>query len=613
MKKSVVAIVAAILFLQASAQIPTFRKDRPVQIIRADITMYSATDFSTSTAAKKSYEEHFGNAGGFEKLMQAALEKNYPEAINNAKGIIDREKDFEKYKAYWQFSWMHTAPGQAWAQRMHLVWIPKDENSQMPASMIPTSAEGLIMILSDLGITRTSFPKPTIPSKQSIDAMKSKHSKKNAEIIDSADNKVLPTYGRAINYAFGTLMNEKGYSEKEIERIAQLADEPFWPKAFQVRDWGARAKTWEAVSKYKAYKILQFSEPFSVNALYWIPKEENKHMPADMQPVTEEGFFMVARVSDQTDNYLLHDIRGASARGRKNYLIAGTPRKNGPVSSLSVTASNSPSDYSQSSSSTAAASAKVNEGGIRHKESKPQYILYEDGIWSTVKIANWPDARESLETSGKFTSSEFARISTLANEESYPPAIKTKELRRMNLEMTKNYNAYKVADFMLNSSPHSLLWVPKGENGHMPAEMQPPTNEGFYMAVRNSSISDTKIGSSLTAVRGMSKPSNSYTTDNGIQVSSADMSQFTNNSSLGAMILYYGSGSTISSAYIYDLRGKSLTDKAGVAGVLSGKISGSSFIGFEHRQGNCAAAEGYVKSKAGKTISTRCMGEYKVD
>jgi len=611
MKKILLAFAAAILFLQASAQLPAFKKDWPVQILRADIYLYSATDFATSSAARKSYEAQFGNTSGFEKMMLAAFERNYPEAINDPKGIIEHEKDFEKYKAYWQFSWLHTAPGQAWAQRMHLVWIPKDENSQMPAGMVPGSEDGLIMILSDAGITKTSFPKPSTPAKVSIDAMKSKHSKMNAEIIDSADNKVMPTYGRAINYAFGTL-NEKGYNEKEIERIAQLADQPFWPAAFQVRDWGEREKTWKAVSNYKAYKILQFSEPFSVNNLYWIPKEENKHMPANMQPLTDEGFFMVARASDQKDDYLLFDIRGATARGRKGFLIAGMPRKNGPVSSLSATASNSGSVSSPSTANTVA-SSKVAEGSIRHKESKPQYILYEDGIWSTVKLANWPDAKESLETSGKFTGSEFAKISILANEESYPPAIKTKELRRMNLEMTKNYNAYKVADFMLNSSPHSLLWVPKGENKHMPAEMQPPTDEGFYMAVRNSSISETKIGSSSTAVRGMSKPSNSYTTDNGIQVSSADMSQFTNNSSLGAMILYYGSGTTISSAYIYDLRGKSLTDKAGVAGILSGKISGSSFIGFEHRLGNCAAAEGYVKGKAGKTISTRCMGEYKVD
>lgn len=127
-------------------------------------------------------------------------------------------------------------------------------------------------------------------------------------------------------------------------------------------------------------------------------------------------------------------------------------------------------------------------------------------------------------------------------------------------------------------------------------------------------VSTEPIGGSSTASGGSGGGGRSSgSTSDGISYSSADMSQFTNNSRLGAMILYYGSGGVANSAYIYDLRGRELKDKAGVAGILSARTAGSTFIGFEHRPGDCRAAEGYVQGKVGKSISTHCMGEYKVD
>ena len=100
----------------------------------------------------------------------------------------------------------------------------------------------------------------------------------------------------------------------------------------------------------------------------------------------------------------------------------------------------------------------------------------------------------------------------------------------------------------------------------------------------------------------------------GIQVSSADMSAFTNNQSLGTMMLYYGSGSTISSAYLYELRGRELTDKAALAAELAKRVSGSlPFIGFEMSLGKCADAQAFIQRKSGTSVSTHCQGEYKVN
>ncbi len=117
-----------------------------------------------------------------------------------------------------------------------------------------------------------------------------------------------------------------------------------------------------------------------------------------------------------------------------------------------------------------------------------------------------------------------------------------------------------------------------------------------------------------TVAGGGSTRGGSGTTADGIQYSSADMSEFTNNSNLGAMILYYGSGGVPGNAYIYELRGKSLNDKNGIASLLAQKISGTGFIGFEHRPGStCTMAEGYIRGKSGSSVRSSCMGTYKVD
>lgn len=130
-------------------------------------------------------------------------------------------------------------------------------------------------------------------------------------------------------------------------------------------------------------------------------------------------------------------------------------------------------------------------------------------------------------------------------------------------------------------------------------------NDGFKTAVVTRAGQDVASGGNNNGGAGGSSE---------INYSTADMSEFLNNSNLGAMILYFGHNKTPSAAYIYELIGRELKDKQGIAALLANKIDGSTYIGFEVRSGsNCDGAIRYIRDKAGNSIVWHCNGSYKVN
>lgn len=130
-------------------------------------------------------------------------------------------------------------------------------------------------------------------------------------------------------------------------------------------------------------------------------------------------------------------------------------------------------------------------------------------------------------------------------------------------------------------------------------------NDGFKTAVVTRAGQDVASGGDNNNGGGGSSE---------INHSTADMSEFINNSNLGAMILYFGNNKIPSAAYIYELVGRELKDKEGVAALLANKIDGSTYIGFEVRSGiKCDGAIAYIRGKAGNSIVWHCNGSYKVN
>ena len=604
-----------------------YTKKVPVKINRYDIALYSNTDFTTDFTAKKELVNNSAKltVDQFKRAMTMAKETNFPEGINTAKEQIDREKDIIKYVAYWQGSWLQANTSEGWAQKLNLVWIPLDENKHMPADMIPTDKDGMFFVVANLGINIDSLPKSSAPQAEFILGMKQKHNKQQAVSIDSPSNKVMPAYGTNMVFAYDALVVKGQYSDAEFARIAELTTFTYWPKPFQRTNYDdTKKQAYEDIKKYKVYQIATFNDGSKKVALYWVPKEDNLHMPAAMQPTTNEGFFIASGLENKEDPYLTFSIRGATPRGRLGYSIAGKPRPNN-TSSLSTSSQSTTTKSTYSSpevrtaanvttTSTAIKSDGTNEGSVQHKSRKRMYITDGNTAWTMANLNNEAVAKTTLEASGLYSSRDFAQIAMLANEARYPDALSTYKVRQLNMEMTRNYNAYQVANFTTSFAPYILMWIPKSENTHMPKEMQPANDDGFYMLVQQKGVSETQQGSSMSVAQGMDNMGKSYTTSSGIQVSSADMSQFTNNSRLGVMMLYYGYGGKASSIYMYELRGKELTNKQAVVEQLTAKHAGSTFIGFEWLAGyNCDMAKGFVYKKTNSTDGTRCQGEFKID
>lgn len=457
-----------------------FNKKVPVKLTRYDIALYSNTDFTKDFTAKKEFVNNTGKltAEQFTKAMTLANESNFPEGMKTPKQQLDREKEILNYKAYWQGSWLQTNSAEGWAQELHLIWLPSEDNQNMPDDLKPTDKDGIFLVIANAGISLDSLRKLPVPSANFIGDMKNKHTKKEPFRMDSAYPKVYPGYGEGMQFAYNELVIKGKYSDAEFARIAELSIDKNWPKAFSTGKYDdAHHKAYEDMSKYKAYKITTLVDNFMSADLIWVPKDENKHMPPYMQPLTDEGFFVVLRIEKKEDPYLTYLLRSKTPAGRLGRNIAGKPRPNTSTSS--------------------------------------------DNIIATTK------------------NSSSSTITTTTTSE------------------TKNNN------------------VASSEN-----------------------------------------KTNSYTTSSGIHVTTGvDMSEFTNNSRLGTMMLYYGVNGKASTIYMYELRGKSLSDKQSVVSKLTAKISTSTpFIGFEWLQGyDCNMAKGYIYKKTNSTSGTNCQGEYKIN
>jgi len=216
-----------------------------------------------------------------------------------------------------------------------------------------------------------------------------------------------------------------------------------------------------------------------------------------------------------------------------------------------------------------------------------------------------------------FTEAKVPVMMRWAEEQELPPALQEFMNRQLLGRLMPYYRAYAVRNT-------ALVWIPKAKNQHMPAAMQLVGKYGMLVLPwwRTTTSAITVAGTApppalLASVLGggtaSSSSSSSGTTPGGIQYSSADMSEFTKNASNGTIALYYGYGSTISSAYVYELVGSGASgNKAAIADALAQRISSTApFIGFEQRSGNCAVAESAIRRKAGTSVSVRCQGEYR--
>ena len=154
--KLLTTILAVAISFQSFAQ--GFNKKVPVELSRFDIGLYSNTDFTQDFTARKELVNNSGKltAEQFAKAMTLANESSYPGGMNSPKEMLDREKEIRQYKAYWQGSWLRSNPTEGWAQTLHLIWLPREENQKMPDDLKPTDKDGIFFVVSNNCLLYTS-------------------------------------------------------------------------------------------------------------------------------------------------------------------------------------------------------------------------------------------------------------------------------------------------------------------------------------------------------------------------------------------------------------------------------------------------------------------------
>lgn len=221
--------------------------------------------------------------------------------------------------------------------------------------------------------------------------------------------------------------------------ITTYSQQGSWPSAMKELD--SRLSHKEDIKKYKVYKIAATTD----YCVLVVPAAENKHMDASMRPTR--------------DIYFIMELQGASYEGNYQEAKSEEPED----------------DYSYP--------------GYEEEESDwmTATIVNPGDLYSTFDLKNDTYAREIMVDSGILTEEEYDGIVALANEKGWPAGISTLSQRLAAADLIKQYTAYYFMDFGADYE-YTLLWIPQEGNEHMPANMRPKNEDGFYFVIKSSGV-----------------------------------------------------------------------------------------------------------------------------
>ncbi len=327
MKKSLFLKMFCILCsICCSAQIiKGSNKKYPFVINRVDNSLLSINDFVVGNNAIENFvKSKQYTSEDFKLILSLAKESNFPVGMNTPEKLIARENDINKFKAFYQGSWLQSNKDESAAETYYLFWIPQEDNLFMPKDLVPATANGIYLIMNYYGFDTWKLPLSDEPNADFVKKLKAKHNKTNLYTMDNPYKNIAPGYGIGMEFGFNAMVTYGGYTLQEYARIKQLTTSEYWPAIFS--NYKA-ARPMESIfadmTKYKAYKITTMVDTNGTRDLVWIPKEGNEHMPPEMQPKTNEGFYVAIKTALKDDDYKLFSLRMSTPAGRLNLPSAG--------------------------------------------------------------------------------------------------------------------------------------------------------------------------------------------------------------------------------------------------------------------------------------------------
>ncbi len=241
-------------------------------------------------------------------------------------------------------------------------------------------------------------------------------------IYDSGE--LYSTYSFADNKSASDEVRKK-VGEDLFKKILESCNESAWPKGISTLE--SRNQNRERIKSYVAYLVTRFDNDQMI--VLRLPAKENSAMPSNMKPEKDIFFIMAASA-----------IVDASVQAPMDNTVKSDDNADEAV-----------------------------------------IIVNPMELYSTYNLKGDSAARALIISDEGLNEDEYLQLCILANEENWPTGLKTFESRSKWRERMKDYNAYMAAEFTSNGKPLMLVYIPKKGNEHMPAEMQPLTDMGFYV------------------------------------------------------------------------------------------------------------------------------------
>lgn len=226
--------------------------------------------------------------------------------------------------------------------------------------------------------------------------------------------------------------------EKSLSEIIQNSVETAWPSG--IATLAARTSNKLEMVNYVCYKVVATDELCVLH----IPVTENKAMPAYMRP--------------QKDIYFIIGLEGVAFEGN-NYVFEPAPLEDG-----------------------------YPEENTYSEDAEDEIVLISNpaALVPNFDLRNCANFKQLvLEVLGE---EEMNTLIELASEKSWPSGISTSSARKSVLDKIKEYVVVFAASFEQDSQAYIMVWVPFYGNEHMPPNMQPLMEEGFYFVFKAEGI-----------------------------------------------------------------------------------------------------------------------------
>lgn len=220
-----------------------------------------------------------------QEILQYCEESSWPEGIKNLDGRNKNRPLINEYVAYKAATFGEN-------DEYVVLCIPPAKNTFQPANM--QAPQNFYFIISQNGV-EAGNGEPFIDN----DAKQPSQNKETASEDDKIAVKIVNPMELYSNYdlskddaAWDLLIESGEITEDDFYVLADLAQEKSWPTG--ISTYSAREANRAKMKDYKAYMALDYESNDKTHLIMiYIPAEENRFMPENMQPTDERGIFMV--------------------------------------------------------------------------------------------------------------------------------------------------------------------------------------------------------------------------------------------------------------------------------------------------------------------------------